>query len=162
MKDTKAEDRMALCTNDCREYRDGKGCRLLINNGLKSWESPYCPIGNWMPTTKKENTIDAPGSPARAAYKEDLRARGISFHEANGTIVVDKVPAAEMRVMKFFAKGQVMNIPGIDVLREQYFKEVDAIDDDCPSCEKGKIMRRYMPKVRALINASDKLAKTTG
>jgi len=170
MEETTSEQRKTLCLA-CPEYRDSVGCRLLRPCCRKSpWDNPYCPVQKWVPEgrftdgDKTEKPAGAKKGSARQAYLNDLRSRGIGFHEDGGRIVVDKVPEGEMRALRFFMLDRPLDIPGAEKLREQYGKELAQLGGDCPSCEKGKLMRKYMPLIHALIKAGEQpvLAKTRG
>jgi hypothetical protein len=167
------EERKKICTETCENYTEEKGgCRLMRPCCReKSWENPYCPVHRWFPDdrygppvkTEAEPRPEKKPEPARdpsgmEAYREGLRRRGVEFTEENGKIRITKVPYREMRLMGFFNLKRPCDIPGSDLLRENYRMELEALEkkeNGCTSCAKGKLIRKYAPMVKQLMDAAE-------
>ena len=100
-----------------------------------------------------------------------MKERGIEFEikestdpdtgELRRAVLVTKIPEIEKKAMEFFTdKG--LPLPGADKLKERFNKELDALNKrsdtgTCLPCQKGALVREYLPMVRKLIEANDKL-----
>lgn len=105
---------------------------------------------------------------------ESMKSRGIEFEikestdpdtgELRRAVLVTKVPEVEKKAMEFFTdKG--LPIPGADKLKERYNKELEALNKKsetgtCLPCQKGALVREYLPMVRKLVEANDKLRES--
>lgn len=69
------------------------------------------------------------------------------------TIIVTSVPTLESEVNKFFSPYTPCWFDGCEELRERYNNalEKEGMTEDCTGCQKGVIMRKFEPEVRALI-----------
>lgn len=105
---------------------------------------------------------------------ESMKSRGIEFEikestdpdtgELRRAVIVTKIPEVEKKAMEFFTdKG--LPIPGADKLKDRFNKELDMLNKKsdtgtCMPCQKGALVREYLPMVRKLIEANDKLRET--
>ena len=103
-----------------------------------------------------------------------MKERGIEFEikestdpdtgELRRAVIVTKVPEVEKKAMEFFTeKG--LPIPGAEKLKERYNKELNLLNQrsetgTCLPCQKGALVREYLPMVRKLIEANDKLRES--
>ena len=105
---------------------------------------------------------------------ESMKSRGIEFEikestdpdtgEIRRAVLVTKIPEVEKKAMEFFTdKG--LPIPGAEKLKERFNKELDALNKKsdtgtCMPCQKGALVREYLPMVRKLVEANDKLRES--
>jgi hypothetical protein len=81
-----------------------------------------------------------------------LKSRGYEFHyDAEGKMVIDKVPTREAKIMTFFSPSSPCWFTGCEELRQEYYKELAKIDTPgCPQCMKGSLIRKYQDKIREM------------
>lgn len=65
---------------------------------------------------------------------------------------ITEIPEDEQAVMDFMA-GKECWFPGCEELREAYNREYDEAGGDggCTTCQKNKIMRKYVPKIKQAV-----------
>jgi len=64
------------------------------------------------------------------------------------------VSAEDREALAFFSKHAPCWFAGCEELREQYQKELDALPADCPGCQEGALMRKYIPRIVQAIRAA--------
>ena len=106
---------------------------------------------------------------------ENMMKRNIKFsikeskHPVTGetikAIVVDEIPNDEKLAMLFFTDSG-LPIPGAAKLKERYNKELKLLNErsetgTCMPCQKGALTREYLPLVRKLIAANNKVRENS-
>lgn len=106
---------------------------------------------------------------------ENMMQRNIKFsikeskHPVTGetikAIVVDEIPNDEKQAMLFFTESG-LPIPGAAKLKERYNKELKLLNErsetgTCMPCQKGALTREYLPLVRKLIAANNKVRENS-
>lgn len=78
------------------------------------------------------------------------------------TIIVTSVPDLESKVNRFFSPYTPCFFKGCEELREQYKNALEkaGMTEDCTGCQKGVIMRKFEPEVRALIQRHEGYTNT--
>lgn len=78
------------------------------------------------------------------------------------TIIVTSVPALESKVNKFFSPYTPCFFEGCEELRERYKDALEkaGMTEECTGCQKGAIMRKFEPEVRALIQRHEGYTNT--
>ena len=91
------------------------------------------------------------------AHVEALKARGIEAEAKGDSVVVKrKLPQLEREIAQFFVETMdcPQLFPGVEKLREEYFKEVkEAQDKLCTPCELIAISRNYRKIIDARLAA---------
>lgn len=100
-----------------------------------------------------------------------MKERGIEFEvkeskdpdtgEIRRAVIVTKVPEIEKAAMEFFTDRGIP-IPGASKLKERYNKELELLNarsetGTCLPCQRGALIREYLPMVRKLIEANQKV-----
>ena len=118
---------------------------------------------------------------------EELKRRGMSYtvnevpvKDADGNpvldekgnprvrrqIVVSEIPEIEKKINLFFWLESPCFFEGCEELRASYKKLLDASPGNCQGCKKGRIMREYIPLVKAALegekNKNDQQQGHTG
>ena len=101
-----------------------------------------------------ENSTEAveavsPPSEVEDPRELEMRARGIVFHRSeDGGIVIDSIPAEEQQNYAFFSEGAPCFFTGCEELKANYEADKAKLGNDCPSCEKGALIRKYLTLIR--------------
>ena len=95
----------------------------------------------------------APIATSDEGREQHLLLRGVAFHkDENGRTIIDSVPAREQEVISFFSLGKPCWFEGCEELRAEYQKEYEGIGGaNCQACDHGALIRKYMPKIDALL-----------
>lgn len=83
----------------------------------------------------------------------NLIRRGVAFHkDEQGRTVIDSIPAREQEIISFFSLTKPCWFEGCEELRAEYQKAYEAIGGaNCQACDHGALIRRFMPKIDALL-----------
>lgn len=72
--------------------------------------------------------------------------------KAKQPTIIDSITSKEQEIFKFFSPFSDCWFEGCKELREQYTKELNNLPENCPSCQKGSLIRKYKPEVERLLN----------
>ena len=82
-------------------------------------------------------------SPPDNEQTRELKARGYTI---NGNEITH-VPAREQEIFRFFSEHTPCWFPECEAMRKQYNEELESLPQDCPTCQKGALIRKYAAKV---------------
>jgi hypothetical protein len=90
--------------------------------------------------------------PLSEKVANELRQRGIVFHEDNGHLVVDHIPHRELLIRDFLMNKCCADIPNCQMLMDQMNQEItNAGGEKCPGCTKNKIRMKYRQLLTTLL-----------
>ena len=65
--------------------------------------------------------------------------------------VISSVSEKEQEVFRFFSSHSPCWFAGCEELRKDYVSELARLGPECPSCQKGSVIKQFKPKVEALL-----------
>ena len=98
-------------------------------------------------------SVPVPVGSSDEERERNLLNRGVTFHkDEQGRTIIDSIPAREQEIISFFSLTKPCWFTGCEELRRQYQLEYEALGGiDCPSCDHGALIRKFMPQVDALL-----------
>jgi len=123
-------------------------CKLVIERGTSQILSYACqerdgstPIGGLAGVLQGAAKLNIPTSVEHTSAGARVR------------VVAGDVSDRMRTTLMFFQLDTPCSFPGCEMLRAQYAKEVAELPPNCPLCEQGKIMRKYMQMLEPILNA---------
>jgi len=65
-------------------------------------------------------------------------------------ILSGNIPVSTQQELDFFQLDRPCEFPGCEALRAQYQEDLAQLPEDCPMCEYGALMRKYIEHIRNL------------